>query len=296
MRWNINQSNLMWSKIFTKQVSSHEKALHMNRSRQHSDRPVLEIFIVTWNEAHILPYTVRFYQSRFPLGKVQITVYDNESTDNTNQLARRLGCRVRSMVTNQSFSDRAHMDIKNEAWKGSAADWVMMLDADEWVDVWPQDLAVYATNNVTAVKTKGVYLVWPVDTRDLSENPRGVWDSKSWDSSHKIPPLHLYNKPALFFRTAFTDIQTAPGGHTATTRGRVKWLSETSTPPPRLYHAKYFDVATTLARSKEYGMRMSEDNKKHGWSLRYNGMSLVLIARQFDFLRQVSKPLPWRVF
>ena len=72
--------------------------------------------MMLWNEAHMLPYAVRFYQSRFPPGTVQITVYDNESTDTTAHLARRLGCRVHSLVTNQSLSDRAHVDMNNEAW------------------------------------------------------------------------------------------------------------------------------------------------------------------------------------
>ena len=252
--------------------------------------------MMLWNEAHMLPYAVRFYQSRFPPGTVQITVYDNESTDTTAQLARRLGCRVHSMVTNQSLSDGAHTAMNNQAWKASNADWVMMLDVDEWVDVWPHDLAVYETHNVTAIKTRGVYLVWPEDTLDLSDPPRGVWDAAGWNASYRIPHLDLYDKPALFYRNAFTDVGISPGGHTATPVGRLKWLSETRTPPPRLYHARYFDAASTFARSKVYLARMSAENKEHGWGGHYEDVSADLIASQFVYLRRMSKPLPWRVF
>ena len=185
--------------------------------------------------------------------------------------------------------------MKNGAWRTSTADWVMMLDADEWVDVWPQDLAAYETANVTAVKTKGVFLVWPDDTTDLSTAPRGVWDPESLDPSHRIPKVQAYDKPALFFRSALTDIGTSVGGHQATPHGRVKWLSETRLPSPRLYHAKYFDLATAISRSKEYSLRMSDENKQNGWSARYNDISLTRIAREFEYLRQKAKPLPWRV-
>ena len=139
--------------------------------------------------------------------------------------------------------------------------------------------------------------MWPDDTRDLSDEPRGVWDSRTLrNSSYKIRPVHEYDKSALYYRSAFTDLKTEPGGHTATPHGRVKWLSETRTSPPRLYHAKYFDVATSLARFKENESRMSDDNKKNGWSLQYHdGTSLELLQEEFDNLRQVSKPLPWRV-
>ena len=76
----------------------------------------------------------------------------------------------------------------------------------------------------------------------------------------------------------------------------MKWLSETRMPPPRVYHAKYFDLATAISHSKECSLRMSDENKQNGWSARCNDISLKRIARQFEYLCQKAKPLPWRVF
>ena len=226
---------------------------------------------------------------------LKITVYDNESTDGTRELARRLGCSVHTMVTNASLSDSAYLQVKNEAWKKSSADWVLMVDADEWIDVWPQDLAAYETANVTAVKTKGIYLVWPTDTLDLSEEAHGVWDVKEWDASHGLPPVHLYDKPSLYYKSAMKEIGMAPGGHEASPQGRVKWLSETRTPAPRLYHAKYYDAGSMMARYEKYRLRMSDENKKNGWGV-YTTTPSELITKQFEYLRNSSRPLPWRVW
>jgi hypothetical protein len=198
------------------------------------------------------------------------------------------------MVTNGSLSDRAYLEVKNEAWKASAADWVLMVDADEWVDVWPQDLASYEAANVTAVKTKAVYLVWDKDTMDLSEEPRGVWDVEDWDASKKIAPVHMYDKPALFYRSAITETRISPGGHAAFPTGRVKWLAETLKIPPRLYHARYYDVSTLVARFQKYRLRLSEENKRRGWGGHYSSTS-ALITDQFAYLRRCSRRLPWRV-
>ena len=67
---------------------------------------------------NLLPYTVRFFRTRFPPGTVRITVYDNESTDRTRELALKLGCEVREWKTGRSL--RGAKAVRNMSWKYSA--------------------------------------------------------------------------------------------------------------------------------------------------------------------------------
>ena len=256
----------------------------------------LEVLLLAWNEAHLLPYTVRFFHTRFPPGTVRITVYDNESTDGTRELAVKLGCQVRDRKTGGSLSVSGGKVLRNMAWKNSTADWVLISDMDEWVDIWPDRLAAYEVAGVTAVKARGAYLVWPNDTLDLSQEPRGVWEDSAMDASYRIPLVHVFDKPALYYRSAIDETDIDVGGHTAHPTGRIKWLHETPIPAPVLFHVKYFDTSTFSARFAQYRPRMTQENIRRNWGAQYMHTDNSTIVAQFAHMRQISRPLPWRVF
>jgi hypothetical protein len=242
-----------------------------------------------WNDIHLLPFTVQFYKKRFSADYLQITIYDNESQDGSAELARALGCRVMTHSTSNEFKDGAHMRIKNECWKDSKADWVIVADMDEWVDIWPSDLTRWEELKVTTVQTRGMILVWPNDTMDLTEPVRGIWGDMA-DGGAKN-----YGKPCLFDRRSVTNIRTSVGGHTADFAGEVRWLSDVSpsASPPWLYHAKYFHPPYFIQRGKDYFRRMSDENKAEGWSTRYFvEPSVAEIENEFKSLRKQSLPLP----
>ena len=251
----------------------------------------LEVILVAWNEAHILPYTVRFYQARFPSHSLLLTIYDNESDDGTKALAQKLGCAFVSYSTGGTFNDGVHMRIKNEAWKNSTAEWIIVADVDEWIDTRPTDLDTYEAANATFVRAEGAILVWPEDTMDLSRPAHALYE-------HDEPRALGYSKPVLFHRRAITDTGIIPGAHMAYPTGQVTWLSDVQPPipAPRLYHAKYFDVNHSIDRSAAYAGRMSQDNRQHGWSAEYFEVNRTAIAEEFVRLRNVAKPVSTDLF
>ena len=258
--------------------------------------PTIEIMLHTWNEAHMLPYSVRFYQTRFPTpGTLRITVHDQTSTDGTRELARRLGCQVHTTWSDHKLDVARGRSWRNNVWKASTADWVLIVDTDEWMDVWPDRLATYEVAGVTAVKARGAYLVWPSDTLDLSQEPRGVWKDNAI-KSHGVSPVHMLSKPALFYRKAMNDTGISVGGHTARPTGRVKWLHETPIPLPMLFHAKYFDFSSLAARFANYRPRMTQENIQNGWGTQYLHTDNGTILAQFAHMRDISQHLPWRIF
>ena len=97
-----------------------------------------ELFCPVYNEEYLLPYTVDFYRSKVGEDNIIFNFYDNGSTDNTVKVAKSLGCNVGEYETNGEIRDDLLMRFKNSIWKKSLADFVIVVDCDEWVDINPE--------------------------------------------------------------------------------------------------------------------------------------------------------------
>ena len=89
---------------------------------------MIEIYTVCYNEEMILPYFMRHYSQ---YGK--IIIYDNYSTDNSVKIAEVGGAEVRLFDTKGQFDDITNLGIKEHCWRGSKADWCIIIDMDEFI-------------------------------------------------------------------------------------------------------------------------------------------------------------------
>jgi len=210
----------------------------------------VDVFTITYNEELILPYFIKHYRSRFP--DCNITIYDNYSTDNTVEIAIKNGCIVFSYDTNNEIRDDAYLSIKNRCWKKSNADWVFVVDCDEFVDVTLEQLQ----QNFNIIKAEGWDMIGETDNVDNIDS--GIRSSG-------------YDKICAFKPYYVEDINYDPGCHSANPKaydGRSGIIFNSIN--IKLWHFKWLNWYYTIYRYKLFNQRLSQINKENGWGIHYS--------------------------
>jgi glycosyltransferase involved in cell wall biosynthesis len=220
-----------------------------------------EVHILAKNEEEILPYTLRHYATFCQ----KIVLHDAFSTDRTREIATSCGCEIRDWHDpDGKFDDRTAVAIKNTAWRGTTADWVICADADELIYFPSREpriaLAQYIERGIAVVKPHGFELVskaWPTTTGQIYDEVKmGARDDK-W-----------YGKAILFTPHLVKDIHFGMGAHetTATLRdgshlpNPARW----STPACYLLHCKHLGPIDRIARLyDEKRSRLCDNNVAH---------------------------------
>lgn len=243
----------------------------------------IHAFLLCWNEIDIMRLVISHYQKFCD----KITIMDNWSTDGSDKFAESLGCEVVKFGT-KFFDDQENMNIKNNCWRGSKADIVLVADFDEVLMVrnrmlnyfydpieirfWFEDLG----KDYTIYKTIG----WQV----ISEE----WPTANITSINNGYRFDNYSKNICFNPQAIEQINYGPGAHECKPTGKVIWSDEGN-----LYvlHYKHIGgVQRTIDRYREYQKRMSNNNRKKGWGIHYN-RTPASIRQEWNERMAKSKPL-----
>lgn len=201
----------------------------------------VEAFILAFNEAETIHLTIKHYQKFCG----RIVIYDNFSTDNTREIAEALGCEIRPFGIAGVLDDKEYLKVKNHCWKGSNADFVIVVDADEILVppvLWNKDITVYRTYG------------WNVFSNDLPndnwlEITEGLHDSN-------------YSKLCCFNPKKVKEIGYVYGCHEAKPEGEIVYSNGALT----LFHYKHVGGSKRVAdRHALYASRRSEFNKR--WKL-----------------------------
>ncbi len=221
----------------------------------------VECHILAKNEEEIIVYSLRHYTTFCS----KIVLHDAFSTDNTRAIAKDYGAEIRDWVDlDGKFDDRTAQQIKNTAWHGTSADWVICADADELIYFPSREpricLAQYMERKTFVVKPHGFELVaerFPTTSGQIYDEVKmGARDDK-W-----------YGKPILFTPHLVKEISFAPGAHAmvAELRDGTIYYNPTaySTPECYLLHCKHLGPVERVARLyDEKRSRLSEFNRLH---------------------------------
>lgn len=207
--------------------------------------------ILAFNEAETIHLTIKHYRQFCD----RITIFDNFSTDNTRGIAEGLGCEIRPFGIAGVLDDKEYLKVKNHCFKGSDADWVIVCDADEILDVTIQDLKTATFYDRTIFKTHG----WNIFSNEMPKESWGEISTGIADAN--------YSKLILFNPQKIKEINYVPGCHVAKPEGEVRYDDQELT----LFHYKHVGGAKRIAdRHALYNSRLSDWNKKFRCGFQYS--------------------------
>jgi hypothetical protein len=216
----------------------------------------VEIHTLAYNEEAMVPHFFDWYQSRLP--QALIVVHDNESTDSTADVVISRGGLVEPFSTGGVCRDDVLIEVKNEAWKGSSADWVIVCDMDEFLDV---DQEFLSTTKFDVIRGIGFDMV------GVTGNPAAT------RQGIRAPVL---DKFAAWRPGRTAEISFSIGGHDA----RPQPL-DASKPllmgRRRFFHYKWLSPEYVLERYALLNDRRSELNREMGWGSHYDREQAALL-------------------
>ena len=205
----------------------------------------VHVYAICWNEEIILPYFFKHYKQRF--SNIKFTVYDNFSTDNSRNIIKNNGAELLDYDSNNEIRDDLYIQIKNNCWKNTDADWVIVCDIDEWIEC---SDTLLNQENCTIFKPMGYEMIG--NTYNLDRIKRGFRYKKM-------------DKCVLFKPDEIKEINYNVGCHICNPIGNIIY----NVSPVPLYHMKYFNVFYILKRYRQLVKRLSKTNKDNLWGLTY---------------------------
>jgi len=215
----------------------------------------VDVFAICYNEEFMLPHFIKHYKEKF---NANITVYDNYSTDRSKEIILENGCNYIEYGSDNQIRDDIYLQIKNECWKKSKADWVIIVDIDEFLE-FDFDISEY-----TIINTKGYDMIGGPESRS------GVYNA-------------LMSKHVMFRPDQFLQIGYTAGCHRCTPQAKKL---QGSRKHALLLHRKFISEEYVYSKHKAYEERLSAVNKLYGWGVHYQGVTKENVAEQFKELRK----------
>lgn len=210
----------------------------------------IHVYTIAYNEEIMLPQFINYYRDRFP--NCNITVYDNESTDNTVSIAEENNCEVISWTSNNTIRDDLYLQIKNNCWKDSQSEWVIVVDCDEFIDITSDFLDLLPCN---IIKTEGWDMIG--DSLNINDINEGI----------RSPG---YDKAVMFKPREIKEINYEPGCHNEKPESYGDITVHYNSIKIKLHHYKWLKLDYVIQRYQEFNKRLSDINKKYQWGIHYS--------------------------
>lgn len=211
---------------------------------------MITVYTLAYNEELLIQFMIDHYRERFP--GCRIIVNDNMSTDDTVKIALDNDCEVMPFDTDNQFTDRRHMDIKNSCWKDALTDWVLMCDLDELLDINEAQLKTEENLGTSMIRCEGYDMINMEDNLDIAGMKYGV----------KSP---MPGKFFLFNKKFISEINYGPGAHECKPIGTIAYSNKIY----KVYHYASINENLTIEKFKIYRKRLSSENIKNGWGTQY---------------------------
>lgn len=210
----------------------------------------IEVYVLACNEELIMPYFLRHY-TQF----AHIILLESNSTDNTAQMVEDAGGEVWHYDYPDEINDQWFIDIKNECWKNSDADWVIIVDVDEFV--YHADISSILEKTHSTIFLPRLWNMFsdkfPTTQGQIYEEVTGGREGGA--------------KMNLFKPSEIKEINYAIGCHNAFPEGNVVLNTRSEIITLHMRHLGYDYV---IERNRRTSARLSEYNKRMGWGFHVN--------------------------
>jgi len=222
----------------------------------------IEVYTICYNESKFINLFLNYY-AQFAS---KIIIYDNYSTDDTCDKINRFNICPTEIIkydTGNQIRDDIYLEIKNNCWKNSKADYVIVCDVDEIL--YHKDLLIFFKNTKFNVfKPMGFNMVsdfFPSEENQIINQVKtGVFDE-------------IFSKCILFKPKELHEINFGPGCHKCypSAKSELKlYDSIESDRQLKLLHYKNISFQYRIERNKSFFQRLSEYNQKNNMGFHYS--------------------------
>jgi len=230
----------------------------------------INIFLVCYNESVLLPHTITHYKKYLPSCK--ITIYDNQSTDNSVDIAKSLGCDVIEWNTQNITNELMLSELKNNCWKHIKDGWIIMADMDEFLCITEENLLKEFNNGTTILQITGIDMIGESQRLQLTDiNLQNI--KKYVDNPYE-------NKFLCFLREKINEMNYDIGSHTIEPIGQIVYSQDT-------YINKHMNYLGLIYYSNKMILRYdrSHEMRKKGHDTHYTNSIVDIKIKYMDQLK-----------
>jgi FkbM family methyltransferase len=238
-------------------------------------KPRISVYCLCWNEEKILPHFLNHY-AKF---SHKITIFDNESTDNSLNIINWFDkCKINVITynSNNTLNDFLYLDIKNNCWKNDPSEYVIVCDLDEFL--YTEDIFDYLYQN-------SEYDVFTPTGYDMVSTTFPAYNIPITQQIIKGFFNIDFCKSILFKPNRLLNINYLPGAHTSNPVGNNITIKN-GDDNLKLLHYKRLSLDYMVNRIESLRNRMSDINFRTGSGLHYNQSSETI---KNDFNDALSK-------
>lgn len=222
---------------------------------------ITHLYTLCWNEADMLPFFFRHYDSWVD----RYCIYDDGSDDGSIEILRanpKVEVRRFERTVEGSFV-LSHTALQNTVWEESRgiADWVVITALDEHLFVRGAKMHRYLWEQ----KTMGVSYLPALGFNIVAEGfPEG--GERLVDAPMRAYAMRNFNKLSIFDPNAVTSPGFRPGRHLASPTGR---LLLPRTDDLLLFHFKNIGYERTRERNRQEGARLGSVDRSARMGIEY---------------------------
>jgi glycosyltransferase involved in cell wall biosynthesis len=199
-----------------------------------------------------------------------VILLEGHSTDRTVEIGQSFGAKIMKVDTHDQVNDAIYLQVKNNAWKGSKADWVIICDTDEFI--YHPNIVEYLKNTTSTIFRPRLFNMY---SEFFPSGDGQIYDEVKFG-------VDGGGKTNIFRPDQITEINYLPGCHNARPEGNVilNLNSELIT-----MHFKNLSREYVIERNKYLFNRLSDVNKLYKWGW-HVGKGEEAVNKDFDDVQE----------